>query len=73
MGAQSLPAAITGGDNDNNITNSHKRGGGRSRDTAVLKAREVRPAKQGECMSRTRRRREEEGVWSNGGGAEIIE
>ena len=44
-----------GGDNDNNITISHKRGGGE--DEAVAKAREVRPAKHRECMNRTRRRR----------------
>jgi len=28
-GAQSLLAAVVGGDNDNNITISHKRGGGK--------------------------------------------
>ena len=50
-----MSAAVMGGDNDNNITISHKRGGGE--DEAVAKAREVRPAKHWECMNRTRRRR----------------
>ena len=45
------------GDNDNNTTISNKRGGGGRRDMVVAKAREVRPAKHGECRNRTRRRR----------------
>ena len=56
-GAKFLPAAVVGGDNDNNITISHKRGEGTS-DMAVAKVREVMPAKHGECSrNRTRRRR----------------
>lgn len=66
-GARSSSAAVVGGDNDNNITISHTRGGGRSRDTAVAKAREVRPSKHGECRNRTRKRRGGEGVVKIGG------
>ncbi len=50
-----MSAAVVGGDKNNNITISHKRGGGE--DEAVAKAREVRLAKHRECRNGTRRRR----------------
>ena len=47
-------AAVVGGDNENNITISHKRG--EEEYEVVAKAREVRPAKHREGRNRTRRR-----------------